>query len=76
MSCQICERTIDEGVYCWRHALAYKNLEEGFENWRYALGITWVEYLEKVGRISGSGRWVRDVVEDILRARGSLIQQC
>ena len=68
MSCKICGRPVDEGVYCRRHALAYRNLEEGFEKWRYALGITWVEYLEKVNRISGSGRWVRDIVEDILCA--------
>ena len=65
MSCKICGRPIYESVYCRRHALAYMKLEEAYEKWRYALGVTWLKYLEKVIRVSGSGRWVRDFVEDI-----------
>ena len=66
MICKICGRPLEKGVYCLRHALAYGSLEAGFEKWRYGLGVTWVEYLEKVGKVSGSGNWVREVVRDIL----------
>jgi hypothetical protein len=66
MSCKICGRPVEKGVYCRRHSLAYGNLEEGFEKWRYALGVTWVEYLERAGKVSGFGKWVREVVRDIL----------
>ena len=66
MSCKICERPVVEGVYCQRHGEAYANLEEGYQKWRYALGVSWIEYLEKVGKVSGSGSWVKEVVKGIL----------
>ena len=69
MSCKICGRSIDEGVYCKRHNLAYKNLEEGYQKWRYALDISWINYLEKIGKTSGTGRWVKEVVSSIMEAQ-------
>lgn len=66
MTCKICSRPLSEGVYCSKHAESYSNLEEGYQKWRYALGVSWIEYLEKIAKISGSGRWVREVINDIL----------
>jgi hypothetical protein len=68
LSCRICKRSVKEGVYCSNHGEAYENLEQGFEKWRYALGYTWVEYLDKVGKVSGTGRWVKEIIQDILQA--------
>ena len=66
MSCKICGRPVSEGVYCQNHGEAYVRLDEGYQKWRYALGVSWIEYLEKIGKVSGSGRWVKEVVRDIL----------
>ena len=66
MSCRVCKRKVEKGVYCTQHGLAYANLEEGYPKWRYALGLTWIEYLERVGKISGIGRWVKEIIADIL----------
>lgn len=69
MSCRICGRSVLKGkAYCMRHDLAYSNLEEGYLKWRFALGVSWVEYLEKIGKVTGSGKWVKEVVNDILEA--------
>jgi len=66
MSCKVCGREAEKGVYCEQHGLAYTNLEDGYSRWRYALGISWVEYLGRVGKISGTGRWVKEIIADIL----------
>jgi hypothetical protein len=67
MSCRVCGREAEEGVYCTQHSLAYTNLDDGYSRWRYALSPTWVEYLERVGKISGTGRWVKEIIADILK---------
>jgi hypothetical protein len=41
-------------------------LEKVYQQWRYALGVQWIEYLEKVATISGTGNYVIDVIESIL----------
>ena len=51
---------------CAKHGLAYANLEDGYQRWRYALGLSWAEYLERVGNISGTGRWVKEIIVDIM----------
>jgi len=66
LSCKSCDRKAEEGVYCTRHGRAYTNLEDGYQKWRHALGLTWVEYLERVGKISGTGKWVKEIITDIL----------
>ena len=66
MGCKVCGREVEKGVYCAQHGLAYANLEDGYPKWRYALGLSWVEYLERVGKISGTGRWVKEIIADIL----------
>lgn len=66
-SCLLCYRDKVEGsVFCSRHTGAYETLETVYEQWRYALGFQWVEYLEKIAKISGTGEYVKDVIQSIL----------
>ena len=39
MSCRICGREVEEGVYYTQHSLAYTNLDDGYSRWRYALSL-------------------------------------
>ncbi len=65
--CRVCGRERGgDSVYCERHQAAYVGLEEYYQRWRRALGLSWREYLEKVSKISGTGKWVKEVIKDIL----------
>jgi len=65
--CRVCDREKQEdSVYCEHHQAAYSNLEESYLQWRRALGLSWTEYLEKVGKVSGTGIWVKEVIKVIL----------
>ena len=65
--CRVCSREgRGDSVYCERHQAAYGSLEEFYPRWRRALGLNWSEYLEKVGKTSGTGMWVKEVIKDIL----------
>ena len=66
MSCRLCGRKTVEGAYCPQHGLAYTNLEEGYKKWRYALGLSWVEYLEMLDKITRAGKLVKEIIVDIL----------
>jgi hypothetical protein len=66
MKCKTCSREAYKGAYCPRHGAAYTNLEEGYEKWRYALGLTWVQYLERLTKIAGTGKLVKEIIADIL----------
>ena len=62
--CKACAREgAAESVYCERHLAAYTSLEEAYPKWRTALGVTWVEYLKKVSKVSGTGAWVKEVIQ-------------
>jgi DNA topoisomerase-1 len=66
-SCRLCYRDKVEGsVFCSRHTGAYEMLEAVYQKWRYALGVQWVEYLEKVLKTSGTGEYVKEVIQSIL----------
>ena len=66
-SCKLCYRDKVEGsVFCARHTGAYEMLEKVYQQWRYALGVQWVEYLEKVAKVSGTGNYVKEVIASIL----------
>ena len=64
--CKICNQAKKNSVFCINHTKAYESLEEGFNRWRYALGIQWIEYLEKLVKVSGTGRYVVDIINYIL----------
>ena len=66
MKCKVCSREADEDAYCPQHGAAYNNLEEGYKKWRYALGLSWVQYLERLDKINGTGKLVIEIIADIL----------
>jgi DNA topoisomerase-1 len=66
--CKICKsERLENSVYCDHHQLAYKNMEKAYIYWRKALNLSWTEYLEKIIKIKGTGKWSKEVAEDILR---------
>ena len=66
MTCRLCGREIDEGASCPRHGVAYINLEEGYQKWRHALELSWVQYLERLDKVAGTGKLVKEIIADIL----------
>ena len=66
MTCRLCGREIDEGAYCPRHGVAHTNLEEGYQKWRHALGLSWIQYLEMLDKVAGTGKLVKEIIADIL----------
>jgi len=67
-ACRVCHRVRVEGsVFCSRHTAAYEALEAIYPRWRYALGYQWIDYLKKVTKTPGTGRYVKEVVESIIR---------
>ncbi len=65
--CKVCTRgKANDSVFCRRHYEAYTNIETGFKQWRYALGYPWLEYLEKIRTISGTGSYVEEIINNIL----------
>jgi DNA topoisomerase I len=67
-SCKVCNRDkLEDSVFCQRHTDVYNRVEDEFQKWRYALGYQWVEYLEKLNKLSGTGGYVKEVIKFILR---------
>jgi len=65
--CKICNsQATSNSVYCDNHQLAYTNIEEAYTHWRYGLDISWIEYLEKISKLRGTGEWAKEVALDIL----------
>ncbi|MBN2335346.1 hypothetical protein JXL21_07265 [Candidatus Bathyarchaeota archaeon] len=65
--CRVCgKETVEGSVYCDRHMAAYDNLEKAYAKWRVALEVNWEEYLEKVQKLPGTGKWVKEVAQDVL----------
>jgi len=59
---------------CRNHYKALLNLRETYWEWVKAFGkLSFHEYLQKISRLSISGKWVREVAESILK--GKLILQ-
>ncbi|MGY5871726.1 MAG: hypothetical protein RTV72_05750 [Candidatus Thorarchaeota archaeon] len=68
--CPICGRDI-EAKFCHYHQTAFNNLREKHEKWEIAAGLSWEEYLEKVGDLENTGRWISEVIE-FLTLQGDL----
>ena len=65
--CKVCNRDkLEDSVFCQRHTDVYNRVEDEFQQWRYALGYQWVEYLEKLNKLSGTGGYVKEVIKFIL----------
>jgi DNA topoisomerase-1 len=65
--CKVCYRNKIQGsVYCKKHNSVFEKIESNFLLWRYALGYQWLEYLEKLNKINGTGIYVKEVINNIL----------
>jgi hypothetical protein len=64
--CSICGRVaLGELEFCRYHQEALDNLQSSYDTWRKASGASWEEYIEMLCQIDETGRWVRDVAEQI-----------
>jgi hypothetical protein len=64
--CTICGRVaVNDSDYCRYHQEAFDNLQSSYEIWRKASGASWEEYIWMLCQIDETGRWVRDVAEQI-----------
>jgi hypothetical protein len=69
--CIICGRDIETGNdFCRYHQEALDNLRSSFENWRKACDVNWDEYIDLLCQIEETGRWVREVAEQIRSGNG------
>jgi len=65
-SCSICGRdTLNGNIFCRYHQEALDNLQSSFENWREASDVSWNEYIQLLCQIDETGRWVREMAEEI-----------
>ena len=60
--CPICGRE-KEAKFCQYHQTAFNNLREKHGKWETAAGLSWEDYLEKIGDLETTGRWIREVIE-------------
>ncbi|MEA2090068.1 MAG: hypothetical protein U9O89_04845 [Thermoproteota archaeon] len=66
MKCEICDREA-KGKYCELHERAYKSVIEKYEAWKEAMEISWKEYLNEVAKNSYTGKWAKDVAEQLIK---------
>jgi hypothetical protein len=70
--CTICGRDVlGKGKYCRYHQEALDSLQSSYEVWKKACGVSWEEYLEKLFQVDETGRWVKEVAEQIRSGNGS-----
>jgi len=64
-SCRLCKRDCaPSSDLCNYHLTAKRNVESGYKRWSEAYGgITWKEYLQRVGKSSETGQWAKEVAE-------------
>jgi DNA topoisomerase-1 len=62
--CILCMRKAVERQYCEYHYEALQSLKGHYEAWRKCYGeISWIEYLNRLQKISHTGKWVKQVIE-------------
>lgn len=54
-------------LFCEKHKKAYEKLVETYKEWRKAMGVSWKEYLNLVARNQGTGLWVIEVAEYLVK---------
>ncbi|MFW9787119.1 MAG: hypothetical protein ACFFE2_10970 [Candidatus Thorarchaeota archaeon] len=69
--CSICGRlSVNEDGYCRYHQDALDNLQSSYEVWRQTSGVSWDEYIDSICELEETGRWVREVAEQIRSGDG------
>lgn len=62
--CILCRRKAVEPQYCEYHYEALQSLQGHYEAWKKSYGeISWIEYLNRLQKISHTGKWVKQVIE-------------
>ena len=62
--CILCRRKAVERQYCEYHFEALQSLQSHYEAWKKSYGkISWIEYLNRLQKISHTGKWVKQVIE-------------
>jgi DNA topoisomerase-1 len=62
--CILCRRKAVERQYCEYHYEALQSLQCHYEAWKKYYGkISWIEYLNRLQKISYTGKWVKQVIE-------------
>lgn len=62
--CILCMRKAVERQYCEYHYDALQSLKAHYETWKRSYGeISWIEYLNRLQKISHTGKWVKQVIE-------------
>ena len=62
--CILCRRKAVERQYCEYHYEALQSLQGHYEAWKKSYGkISWIEYLNRLQKISHTGKWVKQVIE-------------
>ena len=67
--CPICGRDRQE-KFCSYHQTAFDNMKEMHTKWETAAGFSWEDYLDKIGQLEDTGRWIREVIEFITQQDG------
>jgi len=52
---------LEDSEYCQYHETAYENLLAGYQKWKRAQDITWIDYLNALIELKGTGMWVKEV---------------
>jgi hypothetical protein len=66
LKCEICDREA-KGNFCELHERVYKRINEKYEVWREAMEISWKEYLNEVVKNPYTGKWVKEVAEQLIK---------
>ncbi|MFW9836948.1 MAG: hypothetical protein ACFFE7_05470 [Candidatus Thorarchaeota archaeon] len=61
---------MNEDGYCRYHQDALDNLQSSYEVWRQTSGVSWDEYIDSICELEETGRWVREVAEQIRSGDG------
>jgi hypothetical protein len=66
LKCEICDREA-KGNFCELHERVYKRINEKYPVWKEAMEISWKEYLNEVVKNPYTGRWAKEVAEQLIK---------
>lgn len=70
--CKICGRKSDGEDLCEYHQAALTNLKSAYEIWAEAEGhLAWEEYINQVYELEETGRWIKEIIENIMSQNDS-----
>ncbi len=70
--CKICGRKSGDEELCEYHQSALTNLKSAYEIWSEAEEhLAWEEYIKQVNELEETGRWVKEIIENIMSQNGS-----